>query len=1079
MEMSRGRTAAVLFSLACLFAAAPAQAQVVISQVYGGGGNSGATFKNDFIELRNNGATAVSLDGWSVQYASATGSTWQRTNLSGSIAPGGYYLVQQAQGAGGTVDLPTPDAIGTLALSGTNGKVALTSGTAALAGTCPISDATVVDLVGFGSTANCFEGAAPTATLSNSTAALRNGAGSVDSNNNNADFTAGTPVPRNSGAEPEPPEPAIPLTIAQIQGSGLASPHATKLVVTEGIVTALKFNSGFFLQSANDDGNPTTSEGIFVFTSSAPPAAAAVGNRVRVTGTVTEFTPSTAPNQLSITEIVTPTVELLQAGNALPAAVELTQADLGPDALPGTLERLEGMRVSVAQSVVVAPSGGNIDENDATASTDGVFHVTLPEVARPFREPGIGILDVIPIPADKNPPRFDTNQERLMVRSRGQVGALPISVDTGANVAGLSGVLDYFGGTWALLPDTATPPSVSGGMLPSAVNDAHYDEVTIGSFNLLRLFDDVNDSNGAVTLTPEAMNKRLDKASIAICEYLKTPDILGVVEVENLRILQLLSERIDATCASKPGYVPYLQPGNDIGGINVGFLVSSRTTTDGVARVEVLDVAQFGKGTLMTNPDGSTSLLNDRPPLRLRARVNQDAAGSYPVTVVVNHLRSLNDIDDMASGSNGWPTGGERVRAKRGAQAAYLAGLVQQMQVMDPSEKIVLVGDFNAFEFNDGYVDVLGVLKGEEAPADQVLTYVDSPLTTPLIDGSQLIADPAQRYSYVFAGNAQTLDHVLVNEALLLGADVRIDHPRINADFGVDNFGDSSIAVRSSDHDPVRVSIRVPTFARADLAVTAAADRSTANVGDTVRYTANVRNAGPGAANSTTVAFVFAAQLSPTLTSIPAGWNCAAPVQDAGNTRVICGTSSLAANDEAAFAIEAMAPAERAGAILGLGVSASSPVFDAANANNTAAVSVEIAALPQASADLSVRLLGSALPLRRGTVATFLMPVRNAGPDKAEAVKVMVQSNVAASYAAVAAPRGWACSRMLDTATGSSAQCTRSGEMDNSTQTLAFAIVVPGKPKRGTALEFKAQVSASTPDPDSSNNQASLNIGIR
>ncbi|WP_368562502.1 lamin tail domain-containing protein [Pseudoxanthomonas sp. UTMC 1351] len=1080
MEMSRGRIAAVLFALSSVFAAASAQAQVVISQVYGGGGNSGATFKNDFIELRNNGAAAVSLDGWSVQYASAAGSTWQRTNLSGSIAPGGFYLIQQAQGAGGTTDLPTPDATGTIAMAGTNGKVALTNSTTTLAGACPISEAAVVDFVGFGSTASCFEGAAPTATLSNSTAALRNGAGAVDSNNNSADFSTGTPDPRNSGAEPpEPPEPAIPLTIAQIQGSGLASPHAAKQVVTEGIVTARKFNSGFFLQSANDDGNPATSEGIFVFTSSAPPATAAVGNRVRVTGTVTEFTPSSAPNQLSITEIVTPTVELLQAGDALPAAVELTQADLGSDALPGTLERLEGMRVSLAQSVVVAPSGGNIDENDATASTDGVFHVTLPQVARPFREPGIGILDVIAIPADKNPPRFDTNQERLMVRSRGQIGALPISVDTGANVAGLLGVLDYFSGTWALLPDAATPPSVSGGMLPTAVNDAHYDEVTVGSFNLLRLFDDVNDSNGAVTLTPEAMNKRLDKASIAICEYLKTPDILGVVEVENLRILQLLSERIDATCANKPGYVPYLQPGNDVGGINVGFLVSSRTTTGGVARVEVLDVAQFGKGTLMNNPDGSTSLLNDRPPLRLRARVNQDAAGSYPVTVIVNHLRSLNDIDDITPGSSGWATGGDRVRAKRGAQAAYLAGLVQQMQVTDPNEKIVLVGDFNAFEFNDGYVDVMGVLKGEEAPADQVLTYVDSPLTTPLIDGSQLIADPTQRYSYVFAGNAQTLDHVLVNEALLMGADVRIDHPRINADFGVDNFADSSIAVRSSDHDPVRVSIRVPAFARANLSVTAAADRSTANVGDTVRYTANVRNAGPGTASATAVAFVFAAQLSPALTAIPAGWNCAAPVQDAGNTRVICTTGALAANDEAAFAIEAIAPAERAGAALGLGVSASSPVLDPANADNTAAVSVEVAALPQASADLSVRLLGSALPLRRSTVATFLMPVRNAGPDQAEAVKVLVQSNVAASHAAVAAPRGWSCSRMQDTSTGSSAQCTRSGAMENSTQTLAFAIVVPGKPKRGTTLEFKAQVSSSTADPNSNNNQASLSIGIR
>jgi predicted extracellular nuclease len=453
MEMSRGRIAAVLFSLTSLFAAAAsAQAQVVISQVYGGGGNSGATLKNDFIELRNNGAAAVSLEGWSVQYASATGTSWQRTNLGGSIAPGGYYLIQQAQGSGGTVDLPTPDAIGTIAMSGTNGKVALTNSVATLSGACPIGEAAVVDLVGFGSTANCFEGAAPTATLSNSTAALRNGAGSVDTNNNNGDFSTGSPDPRSSGAEP--PEPAIPLTIAQIQGSGLVSPHATKRVVTEGIVTALKFNSGFFLQSANDDGNPATSEGIFVFTSSAPPATAAVGNRVRVTGTVTEFTPSSAPNQLSITEIVTPTVELLQAGNALPATVELTLADLGPDALPGTLERLEGMRVSVAQSVVVAPSGGNIDENDATASTDGVFHVTLPQVARPFREPGIGVLDVIAIPADKNPPRFDTNQERLMVRSRGQIGALPVSVDTGANVAGLFGVLDYFSGTWALLPDT-------------------------------------------------------------------------------------------------------------------------------------------------------------------------------------------------------------------------------------------------------------------------------------------------------------------------------------------------------------------------------------------------------------------------------------------------------------------------------------------------------------------------------------------------------------------------------------------------------------------------------------------------
>ena len=1081
MEMPRGRLAAVFASFALLFAASSVQAQVVISQVYGGGGNSGATLKNDFIELRNNGPTAVDLTGWSVQYASSTGTTWNgRTNLSGSIPAGGFYLIQQAQGAGGTVDLPTPDATGTIAMAGTAGKVALSRSTTALTGACPTADANMVDFVGFGSAANCFEGSAPTGTLSNTTAALRGGDGSIDTNNNGADFAVGAPNPRNSGAEPpEPPDPPLALTIAQIQGNGLLSPHNGKRVVTEGIVTAIKFNNGFFLQAANDDGDPATSDAVFVFTSSAPPATAAVGNRVRVTGTVEEYTPSSNPHQLAITEIVTPTVEVLETGLALPAAIELTAAELSPDALPGTLERLEGMRVSVAQSVVIAPSGGSIDENDALSFSDGVFHVALPGVARPFREAGIGVMDAITLPAGKNPPRFDTNQERLMVRSRGQVGAQPLSVDTGAEVAGLLGVLDYFAGTWALLPDVATPPTVSGGRLPEAVNDPHYDEVTVGSFNLLRLFDEVNDSNGAVTLTPEALDKRLAKAALAICDYLKTPDILGAVEVENLRVLQLLSERIDATCAARPGYVPYLQPGNDVGGINVGFLVSSRLTADGVARVEVLDVAQFGKETTLANPNGTTSLLNDRPPLRLRARVHQDATSSYPLTVIVNHLRSLNDINDTLPGSSGWATGGERVRVKRGAQAVYLAQLVEEMQQANPDEKIVLVGDFNAFEFNDGYVDVMGIIRGDAAPEDQVLTWMPSPLTVPLVDGSQLIADPAQRYSYSFEGNAQTLDHVLVNESLVMDAALRVDHARINADFGVDNFGDATLAVRSSDHDPVRLSIRVPSFARADLSATVSADRADANVGDTVRYTATVRNAGPGAASPAAFAFVFSAELSPSLATLPAGWSCAAPEVSAGTTRVACTVPSLAVGDEATFVLDAVVPASAAGATLGLGVSANSTVLDPANGDNTAAVSVAVAALPQTRADLSVKLLGAALPLRRGTIATLLVPVRNAGPDAAEQVTVRLTSNVYARYAAVAAPSGWSCTRVQDTPDGAAADCSRSGAMARGVQTLAFALVVPGKPKRGTSLEFDATVSSTTTDPNPGNNHDRLVQRIR
>src|SRR3954464_10604744 len=141
---------------------------VVISQVYGGGGNSGATYKNDFIELYNPTASAIPLGGWSVQYAATAGTNWQKTDLSGSIPAGSYYLVQEAVGAGGTTLLPTPNATGTIAMAAGAGKVAvlntnppITPGTA-----CP---STRIDLVGYGSTTNCFEGVAPAPTLSNTT----------------------------------------------------------------------------------------------------------------------------------------------------------------------------------------------------------------------------------------------------------------------------------------------------------------------------------------------------------------------------------------------------------------------------------------------------------------------------------------------------------------------------------------------------------------------------------------------------------------------------------------------------------------------------------------------------------------------------------------------------------------------------------------------------------------------------------------------------------------------------------------------------------------------------------------------
>jgi predicted extracellular nuclease len=194
---------------------------VVISQVYGGGGNSGATYTNDFIEIFNPTQSTVSLAGWSVQYASSTGSSWQTTPLpSISLQPGEYALIQESAGSAGTTPPPTPDATGTIALSATAGKVALVSSISALTGSCPTSDANLLDFVGFGTAANCSLGS-PTVTLSNTTAAIRTNV-CANTNNNNADFKALAPAPHNTTTALAACPPST--TSAPPSVTGLATP---------------------------------------------------------------------------------------------------------------------------------------------------------------------------------------------------------------------------------------------------------------------------------------------------------------------------------------------------------------------------------------------------------------------------------------------------------------------------------------------------------------------------------------------------------------------------------------------------------------------------------------------------------------------------------------------------------------------------------------------------------------------------------------------------------------------------------------------------------------------------------------
>jgi predicted extracellular nuclease len=187
------------------------QGQVVISQVYGGGGNGGATYSNDFIELFNRGSVGQNLSGWTVQYASANGATWASTTLPNfMLMPGKYFLIQEAVGANVALALPTPDLNGIgavsspanglgLAMSGSNGKVILVSSTT-LETVADPTGSQIIDKVAYGATPTSgFEGTGPTGTaLTSTTAVLRNSNGCADANNNAADFTTAAPAPRNN-----------------------------------------------------------------------------------------------------------------------------------------------------------------------------------------------------------------------------------------------------------------------------------------------------------------------------------------------------------------------------------------------------------------------------------------------------------------------------------------------------------------------------------------------------------------------------------------------------------------------------------------------------------------------------------------------------------------------------------------------------------------------------------------------------------------------------------------------------------------------------------------------------------------
>ncbi len=256
-------------------------------------------------------------------------------------------------------------------------------------------------------------------------------------------------------------------------------------------------------------------------------------------------------------------------------------------------------------------------------------------------------------------------------------------------------------------------------------------------------------------------------------------------EVEKIEVLQDLAADI-AVADSTVVYTAYLIEGNDVGTIDVGFLVRSTIQVDSLSQIDPT-------ATYFNSVSGEVEVLHDRPPLLLEGKCIANGLPGQPERVIAVHNRSLGGIDDDVEGV--------RVRLKRLLQAESIANQVQTLQTAS-DVPLTVVGDFNAFEFSDGYVDAVGHIRGNFVAADNLVCSTEAcvDLVNPDLTNQVLKLPPEQRYSFNFEGNSQTLDHALTTAAT--DPFVRgLEFGRGNADSPNNLLNEDTTALRSSDHD--------------------------------------------------------------------------------------------------------------------------------------------------------------------------------------------------------------------------------------------------------------------------------------
>jgi 5'-nucleotidase len=800
---------------------------VVINEAYLSGGSAGAAYTNKFVELYNPGDQAVALTGWSIQYRSAagTGAANGVVPLSGSIGAKGYYLVAGASNGTNGAALPTPDAASNaLNPSGTTGTVILAKSATAL--TLPTGsvtgNASVADLVGYG-TSNTFEGSKPaTAPSGNTDVKSLNRAAFKDTDDNAADISLSVTItPQNTASATDPgnpgggggtdpstgtdPGPPGTVSIADIQGTGDASPKAGQTVSTVGVVTAAYatggFN-GFYLQTPGTGGAVdlaahTASDAIFAF-GSAFASSVAVGDYVKVTGAVSEFN--------GLTEITPTKVDKLDASTVtapVPATVALPTTDAQRESLEGMLVAPQG-----AFTVTDVYSANQYGEIGLAAGDKPLVQPT--ETARP------GTAEYTAAVADNKARSvtLDDGASTNFLSAANKSKPLPYlsltsPVRVGAPVAFTKPViLDYRNDAWKFQPTAELTPANAATVQPVTFANTRTaapanvgGDLRLATFNVLNYFTTTGDQLSGCTFYTDregnkiTVNSGCDARGAADATNLKrqqdkivaainalTADVVSLEEIENSARFGL--DRDDALKTLVAAL-------NSAAGSEVWAYVPSPATVP--SSEDVIRTAFIYKKAAAA-PVGASKIFDDpafsnaRQPLA-QAFKKVGAADSSAFIAIVNHFKSKGS-GTGADADQGDGQGASN--ASRVAQANALVTFANERKTTLGTGKVLLIGDFNAY-LNEDPIKVLT----DAGYVDQVSTR-----TT--------------KATYSFGGTVGSLDHVLASPAAntaITGADVwninsvesvALEYSRYN--YNVTNFYEPG-PYRSSDHDPVIIGL--------------------------------------------------------------------------------------------------------------------------------------------------------------------------------------------------------------------------------------------------------------------------------